>query len=151
MIKPEDFHLLIDGIPGPKGSRKFAGFTPAGRPILAEDCPKVKPWADAIVFTSKLNMADRPIPAFSGPVELEVWFYLEPPKRMPKGRMYPTVTPDLDKLARATLDPLKVARVLSDDAIVVDLLVYKRYAGVWTPYNDPPRPYPGASIRIMAK
>jgi Holliday junction resolvase RusA-like endonuclease len=49
-----------------------------------------------------------------------------PPSVSEKKRPYPTVAPDLDKLARAVGDAL-TGSVYADDALIVDLHLYKRY------------------------
>lgn len=69
----------------------------------------------------------------SGPVAVELWFWIEKPKTV--SRPYPSVPGDIDKLTRSVLDALD--HNWEDDSRVVDLHAYKRYAseahpvGVW--------------------
>ena len=65
--------------------------------------------------------------AIKGPVAVTLWFFLPRPKSVKrKKRLYPSVIPDSDKLARAVCDALK--GIIDDDSRVIDLEVYKRYA-----------------------
>jgi Holliday junction resolvase RusA-like endonuclease len=64
-----------------------------------------------------------------------VSFRLAKPKTVK--RDLPSVRPDLDKLARATLDALTTAQVVTDDAQVCDLWVSKRYG------------IPGADVTVI--
>lgn len=65
----------------------------------------------------------------SGPVELQVVFYLERPSSITKRkRPYPIVPPDLDKLCRGVADALSDAGVWDDDSQVVRIVACKLYA-----------------------
>lgn len=55
-------------------------------------------------------------------------FRMPAPKTMPKGRIAPTTTPDLDKLLRASFDALALGGVFSNDSQVVDAHAVKLYA-----------------------
>jgi Holliday junction resolvase RusA-like endonuclease len=71
-------------------------------------------------------------PALTGvpldePVEVSIIFYLPRPKTV-QDRIFPTVTPDIDKLARAVLDSLTDAGIYADDARVIRLTAQKLYA-----------------------
>lgn len=77
--------------------------------------------------TTMLTRGQYPLWTKDVAVFLELLVYLAPPKTMPKGRVWPTVTPDVDKLARAVLDALKGV-LYADDAQVVRLHVLKSYA-----------------------
>jgi Holliday junction resolvase RusA-like endonuclease len=50
------------------------------------------------------------------------------PRSAPKSRLWPDRKPDLDKLERGCLDALTSAAVIEDDARVVRLSSWKRYA-----------------------
>ncbi len=64
----------------------------------------------------------------SGPVELEVMFYLDRPSSISKTqRPQPTVAPDLDKLVRGVGDAL-TGVVYDDDSQVIRCLAWKVYA-----------------------
>ena len=64
----------------------------------------------------------------SGPVELEVMFYLDRPSSVSTvKRPYPTVAPDTDKLLRAVGDSLSGV-IYDDDAQIIRVLAWKVYA-----------------------
>lgn len=61
-----------------------------------------------------------------GPIEVRVVFFVKPPKKMPKGRTEPTVTPDIDNMIKGVFDALnKVA--WNDDAQVISIISQKHY------------------------
>lgn len=64
--------------------------------------------------------------ALSGPVAIEVWFYLDRPKR-PKHKVYPIAKPDLDNYFKGFSDAL-LEIAYQDDAQIVEAHTYKRYA-----------------------
>ena len=67
-------------------------------------------------------------PPLEGAVSVELHFLLlRPPSVSEKKRPYPSVMPDIDKLARAALDAM-TGIVFRDDAQVVRLDVTKAYA-----------------------
>lgn len=144
-----DLSLLLDvivrGLPAPQGSKRHVG-----RGILVESSKRVKPWRDAVRST----VADAwPHDSFDGPVIVELTFaFPRPAGHYGTGRnagtlkasapLRPAGLPDVDKLARSTLDGIVAAGVLRDDARVVDLHARKRYC--WHPVL----PQPGARILI---
>lgn len=85
---------------------------------------KLHPWRDAIVTACKLRSV-TPWPA-STPVAVDLTFSVARGKTVT--RDLPTTRPDLDKLVRAVLDALTAAKVLADDAQVVEVGARKRYA-----------------------
>ena len=122
------------GRPAPQGSKKSVGnnrfveaskFLPAWRNqvrLAAEDAVTVHGWARV-----------------SGPVEVEILFYLDRPSTIPSSkRPYPIVPPDVDKLARGCLDPM-TGLIYDDDSQVIRLLVWKTYADTREP---------GAFVRV---
>ena len=122
------------GRPAPQGSKKSIGnnrfiesskFLPAWRNAVrhaAEDAVTVSGWSRV-----------------SGPVELEVMFYLERPSSVSRTkRPHPTVPPDLDKLIRAVGDSL-TGVVYDDDSQVIRTLAWKVYADTRVP---------GAFVRV---
>lgn len=82
----------------------------------------LKRWSDRISAEAR-EYDGEPM---SGAVEMRLTFYLPRPKTVK--RRYPTVKPDIDKLARAVQDALN-GIVYRDDAQVVSLSVHKRYCG----------------------
>ncbi len=136
--------LRVMGTPAPQGSKRHVG-----RGVMVESSKAVGPWREAVVGEAqRQGAAGLMIP---GPVAVDLTFFLARPKgHYRTGRnanllrdsapRHPWGKPDLDKLARSTLDGLVQAGVLADDALVVDMHARKEYA-------DSPA-LPGARIRI---
>jgi Holliday junction resolvase RusA-like endonuclease len=77
----------------------------------------------------------------SGPVEVEVTFFLERPATISREkRPWPIKPPDLDKLVRS-LDSLTDAGVWDDDGQIVQLTAWKCYADTREP---------GAYVKVRA-
>jgi Holliday junction resolvase RusA-like endonuclease len=113
----------VYGQPIPQGSMK--AFVVRGRPVLTSDNPRTRPWKHTVLLVARDAMHGAP--PFTGPVNVNLWFYLSRPKSAPKGRVLPTVKPDLDKLVRAVLDALTAAGVWTDDSQVCNLIASKCY------------------------
>lgn len=114
-------HLQFDveGIPVPQGSFRHIG---NGRIIAAN--PKLNAWRETIAV--KAQEADTRL--LDVPVTIDLVFVMPRPKSVT--RRYHTVKPDIDKLARATLDSISLERytqILKDDSYVTDLHAAKRY------------------------
>lgn len=107
--------FFVAGTPAPQGSKRHVG---GGR--LIEMSKKVKPWRAQIAAA-----AARQDAIFDAPVTVTAVFLLKRPQR-PKWERHGT-RPDVDKLARALLDGL-TGPILTDDSIVSELNVSKRYA-----------------------
>lgn len=118
----------VAGLPRPQGSvRAFA--TGKGRgAIVTADNPRLRDWRALVSLAAAEAMRGQP--PFRGPLGLGARFYLPRPQRA-KGETWPSVRPDLDKLARSLLDSL-TAIVWTDDAQVARLAVEKLYADGWT-------------------
>ncbi len=71
-------------------------------------------------------LRDAKAPLFTGAVWVRATFVIEPPARMPKGRVFPTVRNDLDNYAKALMDGMNGV-VFPDDCAVVHLDVRKEY------------------------
>ena len=113
-------HITVWGKPEPKGSPRILRL-PDGTPKPIEREAQVA-WQETVAWQARAAMGIRPV--LQGPVWAGVLFVLRHPKR-PKHDL-PIVPPDLDKLARSFLDGCRRI-VLSDDALVTDLHVWKRY------------------------
>lgn len=119
--------FTVMGIPAPKGSKRAYPYRRSDGTVgvsLVEASRKLVPWREA-VRTEVLIAKTRGAPMYSGPVHVELMFFLPRPKR-PRST-FPITRPDLDKLARAVLDEL-TGVLISDDSIVVELWLAKRYA-----------------------
>lgn len=136
---PRQPTFVAYGIPAPKGStRSFAvrkaGVLTGGVATTAAS-PRLREW-DASIREAIHREAMTGTGHIAGPVYAHIVFWLPRPKSHPKSRRtWPAVVPDLDKLARAVLDPMS-GTLIEDDSRVVGLLVEKDY----TTYSPDPRP-----------
>lgn len=149
-------HTWVEGTPGPQGSKN--GFvTNTGRVNMVESSKKVKPWRKAVVAAWK-DKGPR-VDMHTGPLFVCITFYLDRPKgHYRTGKYshllkesapeYPAVKPDIDKLARSTLDGLTTAGAIEDDARIVGLSLAKRYTG--PDVQELGIPGPGAEIFIRS-
>ncbi|MFT4295626.1 MAG: RusA family crossover junction endodeoxyribonuclease [Micropruina sp.] len=141
--------VKVYGLPAPKGSLHCVGrraCTKCGAPVahqLVEDdsTGKGKTWR-AVLETAGVALKKAHGGTITGPVSVDVTFVLPAPKTMPKGRLWPSVKPDVDKLARMLLDALTSSHVITDDARVVELTARKCYP------CDACLPRPGAIVAI---
>jgi Holliday junction resolvase RusA-like endonuclease len=110
--------FFVPGDPIPQGSKRNFG---KGRMIDAN--PRLKQWRATIGLHASLNAKET----ITGPCHVELTF------RMHRGasvtRKYPSVKPDVDKLARSVLDGLHInSKVFADDSLVIGLTALKFYA-----------------------
>lgn len=82
---------------------------------------------------------------FEQAVSVDAWFIFERPAAA-RGRLWPHVRPDADKLGRMGLDALQSAHLLANDALVVDLSLHKRYAPFT--YKDNTLTSAGAFVQV---
>lgn len=122
----------VPGNPAPQGSKSVG--KRGKKVVLYESSKKVKPWRAAVSAVARKYCKH----VLEGAVKVEIIFYMPRPKQLPKGRIHPSVTPDIDKLARSTLDAL-TGIAYKDDGQVTDLTPLKRYH---------PDGWPGAVITI---
>ena len=121
---PDIFTCFIRGIPAPQGS-KTPGIRKDGSVFVREANPSLKDWRTAVNFVLQSEWEGPPL---EGAVSVELHFLLlRPPSVSEKKRPYPSVRPDIDKLAKAALDAM-TGIVFRDDAQVVRLDVTKAYA-----------------------
>lgn len=135
----------VDGIPAPQGSKKHVG-----NGIMVESSKKLEPWRKAVQAAAEHAIADtRDTYPLLGPLSLHIACQMPRPKNHYRAnghindRFADTqhiTYPDIDKLARSTMDALKKAGVMKDDAQVVDLHVLKLYVGF--------EQTPGASVMV---
>jgi Holliday junction resolvase RusA-like endonuclease len=115
--------------PRPQGSKKYVGSrkTAAGNniPLIIEASPGLPVWRKAVSDAVIQAMQDSgDLSKFEGALKVEAVFYLT--RKPTVKRAFPTVPPDVDKLARSLLDSCKP--VWGDDSQVVRLEVSKKYA-----------------------
>ena len=113
--------FTVPGIAQPKGST--AAYLRRGRLAVKGDNAKAAPWQKAIAWTAR--EAIGPGAALTGPIVISVRFYFSRPKSA-RGREYPIVKPDLDKLLRCACDAL-TGVVYADDCQVMRILAAKYY------------------------
>lgn len=126
------------GQPAPQGS--FFAILVKGRPQVIADNKATKPWRLDVVAAAGSAMRATSWLPLNEALAVEIVFFLDRPKSV--RREYPSTRPDIDKLARSTLDALATAKVFSEDGRVVDLTLRKRYC-------EPGQPA-GARIRVAA-
>lgn len=137
--------ITAHGLPQPQGSSK--AFIPKGwtRAVITSDNKKLKPWR-YIVSTAAIETMGGAGRGVMGPVAVDMYFTMPKPKSAPKNRVtFPDKKPDIDKLCRSTLDALKDAGAIEDDARVVCLVARKVFPG-----DSDGLLVPGVFIRISA-
>lgn len=121
--------FTVFGVAQPKGSAK--AFVPKGwtRAVVTSDNAKNKGWQQLVAESASRAIGAEPRALHTGPVHLDVTFYLPRPKSLPKRVTDHLKKPDLDKLVRSVKDALTKV-VWQDDSQVVTLTAAKTYAGV---------------------
>jgi Holliday junction resolvase RusA-like endonuclease len=132
--------LIIRAIASPAPQGSFFAILVKGRPTVIADNKATKPWRKAVVDAAKGAMRVASWIPLNEALAVEIAFFLDRPKSV--RRVFPSTRPDIDKLARSTLDALADARVFVEDGRVVDLTLRKRYC-------EPGQPA-GARIRVVA-
>lgn len=112
--------IKVVGVPVPQGSMMAVN-----NRIIHQNSAKLKAWRSQIAVEA-MAVIDEP---FDCAVEVSLMFFLERPKTVV--RKFPSVKPDVDKLARSCLDAL-TGVAYEDDSQVVTLDVTKRYATDFT-------------------
>jgi crossover junction endodeoxyribonuclease RusA len=124
----------VIGRPAPQGSKKSIGNN-----RFVESSKFLPAWRKAVRVAAEEAVTASMWARVSGPVELEVMFYLDRPSSISKTkRPYPIVPPDVDKLLRGVQDSLSGV-IYEDDAQIIRCLAWKVYADTRVP---------GAFIRV---
>lgn len=117
--------FVVYGECQPKGSAR--AFVRGGRAVVTTDNPNLHKWESSVRFAAETIVQKAGHRLMDGAVKVEIVFWLTRPKSVSaRVRPFPTTRPDVDKAARAILDPLK-SIVISDDAQVVALTATKLY------------------------
>lgn len=143
-------YLAVYGQPAPQGSKKFLGRTKTGKGIITDASSATAPWRADVKAACETWMRshDGWIP-FSCAVSVSMVFTFARPKTVTrKKRPFPSVYPDLGKLARATEDAISASGLWADDALVVE---YARLAKVYAGEDVQALSRPGCSIGIQEK
>lgn len=131
MIPVPAIRFTVYGTAQPKGSAK--AFLPKGwtRPVITSDNRSLKAWEQTVRDRLQRVMAETPRAdldaLFDGPVLVALEFHLPRPKSLPKRVTLHTKKPDVDKLARGTVDALNGV-LFHDDSQVVEVRARKVYA-----------------------
>ena len=128
---PAVVRFTVYGQAQPKGSAR--AFMPKGArfPVVTSDNPSLKGWERVVRDTLQTGMrrwSKEDLAAlFEAPVRVVLDFHLPRPKSLPKRVTAHTRKPDLDKLARGTIDALSGV-LFKDDAQVVEIRARKVHA-----------------------
>ncbi len=139
--------IVAYGIPAPQGSKNPMRNRHTGKLFTQETSPNLAPWRQDVKFAAEaaLTEAGRPQP-FTGAVVMRVIFSFARPVSVKRSkRPWPSVYPDLDKLARGVLDAVKAAGVMKDDCLVVE---FTRLAKVYCGEDPESLDRPGVVILI---
>ena len=113
--------FTVYGIARPKGSTR-AFMRPGMKfPIITSANKSVKGWEESIRAALQQHAAGV---FFTGPLNVYITFALPRPKSLPKALTAHVKKPDVDKLARGSLDAMK--GVLWDDDSQIDILLVKK-------------------------
>ncbi len=124
----------VNGLPKPMGSKR--AFIAGGKAHVTDANPKARrQWAALVTDAAVVRMNDRDL--FTGPVAVTLHFYMPRPKGhyrsgkfasllKPTAKSYHDQKPDVDKLARGTLDAI-TGFVYRDDSQVVDMVATKQW------------------------
>lgn len=134
----------VHGDPAPQGSKNAGVGKISGKAFVYEQNSRTQTnWRQDVVKYAIQAREAAGHETFDGPVEVWLELRLRRPASVKiSKRPFPSVKPDLDKIARNSLDALKQAGVYRDDAQVINLHVTKRYA------TDDAAGGPGASVRV---
>lgn len=107
------------------------GTTKGGRGIIRESSDKLTPWRNAVVIAARgeLDRIGDPAPMDGALTATVTFTFIRPASVKRSKRPHMSIAPDLSKLVRSTEDGLKDAGVIKDDALIVEWLARKCYAG----------------------
>jgi crossover junction endodeoxyribonuclease RusA len=132
----------VKGLAVPQGSKAgvIRGKTKKGTPkvVMIDSATGLDAWRAQVVSAAQLAAGHEWTPV-DAPVMCQLWVFLPRPKAT-RFREYPAGPPDVDKLQRAIGDALKMAKILTDDARIVQWIAGKRWA--------PPGQIPFAAIKL---
>jgi Holliday junction resolvase RusA-like endonuclease len=137
--------IVVYGIPAPQGSKNPMRNRSTGKLFTQEVSPNLAPWRQDVKHAAEaaLDALGRPQP-FQGAVVVRMVFTFTRPVSVKRGkRPWPSVYPDLSKLARGVEDALVAAGVMKDDALIVE---YTRLAKVYAGEDEEALDRPGVLI-----
>lgn len=120
-------------VPQPQGSIRAFVNKVTGTARLTTTNKHLHAYRGDLTMIARRTLADEnlqePMAPKQYPVEMILEFTLPRPKTCPKWRWWPTVTPDLDKLARGVFDSF-TGVLYADDAQVVRVSMEKIYGPI---------------------
>jgi Holliday junction resolvase RusA-like endonuclease len=134
MTKPaasDPIAFAVAGSPAPQGSKSAVINHTTGRAQLLEgrttgQRQKFKAWRNTVATAAMIALRHHGrITPLLGPVAVDILFVHTRPQSTPKGQRWRTKSPDIDKMARACLDALKVGGCIGDDNQVAELTCRK--------------------------
>lgn len=131
--QPDHVRFRVFGSPAPKGSPNVVTRDRHGQPLKAPrvlgDSPALARWDRAVKGCALAAVHGRGRPVYVGrPLACEIHFVLPRPAAASRRYHAHYAQGDLDKLVRATLDPLE-GLVFDNDRRIVELSATKAYAG----------------------
>lgn len=133
------------GEPAPQGSKRVINRGNANRKAtMQENSPKLAPWRSDVMDAAQKVLKETLCGPLDGPILARMVFSFRRPKTVKfKTRPFPSVYPDLSKLARSTEDALTACGAIADDALIVE---YLRLAKVYCNEDPESLETPGCYI-----
>lgn len=123
------FEVTIPGPSCPQGSARAFVNRKTGKPIITSATKGLAAWRSHAVRCIHARMSEEGLESpVEGPVAVEVTDYRKRPKGRAKRHLWPDLRPDIDKIARATLDAIEASGLLNSDAQVCRLDAWKLYS-----------------------
>jgi len=140
-----ELSFMALGDPVPQGSKNSYKLK-TGQVVLVEAAKGHKTWRATVKTACELaGMGSQQLP-LDGPLVLNVTFVFRKPPNT-KFEDYPAGKPDCSKLIRAVEDSITAGKGWVDDARVVDIHAFKRWAGKGTDTY----PEPGVLVYVTQK
>lgn len=107
----------VYGIPQTKGSTKAFFRQGMRHPVITNDNPRNKGWAQTVAGAAQQHRIDGC--PFKGPIVLEMVFLMPIPKSLPKrAPAFMLKKPDVDKMTRSVKDALSGVLYIDDKQVV---------------------------------
>jgi len=128
----EEIEFKVYGDPVAQGRPRFFR---KGNFVGTYDPEKSKSWKESVKWQAIEYMRNRQM--INGAIRMELNFFLQRPKSLPKKVIKHIKRPDIDNLAKAVKDALR-SICYRDDSQIVYCIITKDYAeqtGVWVRIN----------------
>lgn len=129
LIEGETWTCVVVGKPATGGSKTMVWkdgkpMVKGGRPVMRPASKFTKPWMEMVGAVVEADWGGHE--ALDGPLLAEVVFYFAPPGKASEEDWPSKTGGDLDKLLRATLDPLQ-GIVFTNDRRIVRVVAERRF------------------------